>query len=148
MPCSVAQALEVVGERWTLLVVRDCLLGVTRFDQIQQRLGIARNVLSDRLDLLVEVEVLERRPYQERPVRHEYVLTERGRDLWPVVQALQQWGDRWADWPDGPPVQQVHEPCGRPATVVPTCSACRGVLHPEDLRPTSGGHARNVLPTP
>jgi DNA-binding HxlR family transcriptional regulator len=146
MPCSVAQALEVVGERWTLLVVRDCLLGVTRFDQIQQRLGIARNVLSDRLELLVEAEVLERRPYQERPVRYEYVLTERGRDLWPVVQSLQAWGDRWAGWDAGPPVEQVHQPCGQPSTSVPTCSACRGVLHPEDLRPQAGGHPANVLP--
>jgi DNA-binding HxlR family transcriptional regulator len=146
MPCSVAQALELVGERWTLLVVRDCLLGVTRFDQIQQRLGIARNVLSDRLELLVEVAVLERRPYQERPVRYEYVLTERGRDLWLVVQALQQWGDRWTEWPDGPPVQQVHEPCGQLTSVVPTCTACRGVLHHEDLRNRPGGHPTNLLP--
>lgn len=146
MPCSVAQALEVVGERWTLLVVRDCLLGVTRFDQIQQRLGIARNVLSDRLDALVAAQVLERRPYQQRPTRYEYVLTERGRDLWPVVQALQQWGDRWAAGADGPPVCQVHGPCGRVSTAVPTCSACRGVLHHDDVRHRPTGAGPHVLP--
>lgn len=146
MPCSVAQALEVVGERWTLLVVRDCLLGVSRFDQLQQRLGIARNVLTDRLDLLVGHQVLERRPYQERPVRHEYVLTERGRDLWHVVHALQQWGDRWAEWPEGPPVEEVHRPCGHVASAVPTCSSCRGILHIDDLEARPGGHGSNVLP--
>jgi hypothetical protein len=103
-------------------------------------------VLTDRLDVLVANGVLERRPYQERPARHEYVLTERGRDLWPVVQALQQWGDRWAEWPEGPPVEVVHEPCGHVAAVVPTCSACRGVLHHEDLTPRAGGAPANVLP--
>ena len=85
MPCSIAQTLEVVGEWWTLLIVRDVLLGLRRFDEIQDRLGIARNVLAQRLDLLVEHDVLTRRAYQERPLRHEYVLTERGRDLWPVL---------------------------------------------------------------
>ena len=91
--CSVAQALEVVGEWWTLLIVRDLFLGVRRFDGIQRRLGIARNVLTDRLDHLVARGVVERRPYQANPVRHEYVLTEKGKALWPVIEALRAWGD-------------------------------------------------------
>src|SRR5687767_5069851 len=95
MNCSIAQALEVVGEWWTLLILRDVFLGVRRFDDFQKRLGIARNVLADRLDTLVERGILERRPYQDRPPRDEYVLTEKGRDLLPVIHALREWGDRW-----------------------------------------------------
>src|SRR3954462_3449695 len=92
--CSAARALEIVGERWTLLILRDALLGIRRFDDFQASLGIARNVLADRLGRLVEAGVLERRPYCERPLRHEYRLTAKSRDLWPVVHALVSWGDR------------------------------------------------------
>src|SRR5688572_17895901 len=101
MSCSVAQTLEVIGEWWTMLIVRDAFLGVQRFDEFQQRLGIARNVLAQRLNKLVEAGVLERRAYQEKPVRHAYVLTDKGRDLWPVLNAMRQWGDRHHA-PDGP----------------------------------------------
>ena len=94
MHCSIAKTLEVVGEWWTLLIVRDAVLGVTRFDDWQRRLGIARNVLSARLDALVEHGILERRSYQEHPPRDEYVLTRKGRDLAPVIEALRTWGDR------------------------------------------------------
>src|ERR1700732_131925 len=93
---SIASALEVVGERWSLLVVRDVFLGLRRFDEIQADLGIARNVLQTRLRKLIDQGVLERRLYQERPPRHEYRLTEKGLDLWPTVVALMQWGDRYA----------------------------------------------------
>ena len=99
--CSIARTLEVVGERWTLLIMRDAFLGVRRFDDIQRDLGIARNVLRDRLARLVEEGLLERRPYQERPPRSEYRLTAKGRDLWPVLHALLRYGDRWYA-PDGP----------------------------------------------
>ncbi len=101
--CSVARALEVVGERWTLLILRNVFLGLHRFDDQQQQLGIARNVLASRLERLVEEQILERRPYGERPVRHEYHLTEKGRALWPVLVELLQWGDRYAPEPEGPP---------------------------------------------
>ena len=100
MSCSIAQTLEVVGEWWTLLILRDSFLGVTRFDEWQRRLGIARNVLSARLDALVEAGVLERRRYQEHPPRDEYVLTRKGTDLAPVLDAMRVWGDRYAA-PDG-----------------------------------------------
>src|SRR3712207_8670659 len=92
--CSVARALEIIGERWTILIVRDAFMGVRRFDDFQRSLGVARNVLNARLHRLVEAGVLERRRYQERPPRYEYRLTEMGRDLWPAVVALMQWGDR------------------------------------------------------
>jgi DNA-binding HxlR family transcriptional regulator len=91
--CSIARALEIVGERWTLLVIRDVFLGLHRFDQLQESLGIARNVLTDRLNRLVEEGILERVPYSERPVRYEYRLTPKGRDLQIALVALRQWGD-------------------------------------------------------
>ena len=123
MPCSIAQALEVVGEWWTLLILRDSFLGVTRFEDWQRRLGIARNVLSARLDVLVDQGILERRRYQDHPPRDEYVLTRKGEDLGPILVALRAWGDRYAA-PDGPPAVLVHDDCGAPTTPVMHCSAC------------------------
>ena len=105
--CSVAQCLDVVGEWWSLLVVRDAFLGVTRFDDFQARLGISRNILTQRLNHLVEAGILKRVPYQDRPPRAEYRLT----------------GDRWAA-PSGPPVETRHAGCGHIVTAVPTCSHC------------------------
>ena len=92
--CSIAATLEVVGERWSLLIVRDVLLGVRRFDELQADLGVARNVLQARLERLIDAGVLERRRYQEHPPRYEYLLTEKGLDLWPTIVALLQWGDK------------------------------------------------------
>ncbi|HTZ08113.1 MAG TPA: helix-turn-helix domain-containing protein, partial [Acidimicrobiales bacterium] len=111
MDCSVAQCLEVVGEWWSMLIVRDALLGVTRFDQFQRRLGIARNILRQRLATLVEEGVMIRVPYSDHPPRFDYRLTDKGRDLWPVIDAMRQWGDRHAA-PDGPPLRLVHLGCG------------------------------------
>ena len=93
--CSLARALEIVGERWTLLIIRDAFLGMRRFDQFQESLGIARNVLTDRLNWLVDEGILERVRYGERPVRHEYQLTAKGRDLLLPLTAFQQWGDKY-----------------------------------------------------
>src|SRR5918997_914281 len=93
--CSIARALEIVGERWTLLIVRDIGLGLRRFDQLQESLGIARNVLTDRLNRLVEEGNLERVRYSERPERYEYRLTDKGRDLSTALTALRQWGDTY-----------------------------------------------------
>src|SRR3982750_1007871 len=100
--CSIARALEIVGERWTILIVRDAFLGVRRFDDFQRSLGIARNVLADRPDRLVGAGIFERRRYQDRPPRYEYRLTERGHDLHPVIFSLMKWGDKHAA-PNGPP---------------------------------------------
>jgi DNA-binding HxlR family transcriptional regulator len=123
MRCSVAQCLDVVGEWWSLLIVRDAFLGVTRFDDFQARLGISRNILIQRLNRLVESGVLKRVPYQDRPPRSEYRLTDKGRDLWHVVTAMRQWGDRWAA-PDGPPLETRHTACGHVTVAVPACSHC------------------------
>ena len=131
--CSIARALEIVGERWTLLIVRDALLGVRRFEDFQRSLGVARNVLADRLNRLVEEGVLERRAYSERPPRHEYRLTEKGRDLWPVVHALVTWGDRYAA-PDGPPRRFVHRDCGGTVNERRVCDRCDAELELRDVR--------------
>jgi DNA-binding HxlR family transcriptional regulator len=122
--CSIAGALEVVGERWSLLIVRDVLLGMRRFDELQSNLGIARNVLQARLQRLLEHGVLEKRRYQERPERFEYLLTEKGLELWPAIVALMQWGDRYATPPGGPPVVLEHKDCGGHLDVHRICAAC------------------------
>ncbi len=137
MNCSVAQTLEVVGEWWTMLIVRDCFLGVTRFDDFHQRLGISRNILTDRLEHLVARGVLVRVPYQEHPVRYDYRLTDKGRDLWLVLTALRQWGDTW-EAADGPPIVIEHKGCGHEATVVPTCSSCGEPLDARSVRAQAG----------
>ena len=133
MDCSVAQCLEVVGEWWSLLIVRDAFLGVRRFDDFQARLGISRNILNQRLGHLVEHGVLQRVPYQDNPPRAEYRLTEKGRDLWHVVTAMRQWGDRWAA-PNGPPVEIEHLACEHVTRVLPTCSVCGEVLDARSVR--------------
>jgi DNA-binding HxlR family transcriptional regulator len=145
MSCSVAQCLEVVGEWWTMLVVRDLFLRVRRFDEIQQRLGISRNVLAERLDQLVANGIVDKRPYQENPVRYDYVLTEKGRALWPVLTAMREWGDQWAA-PQGPPAELLHKPCGHRVHSVPTCSHCGEALELHDLRIVAGPGADPVAP--
>lgn len=137
MHCSVAQCLEAVGEWWSMLIVRDAFLGVTRFDDFQQRLGISRNILNQRLGHLVEHGVLRRIRYSEHPPRHEYRLTAKGRDLWPVLTAMRQWGDAYAA-PDGPPVQLVHHGCGEITDAVMTCSSCGERLTAREVRAVPG----------
>ena len=144
MHCSIAQCLEVVGEWWSMLVLRDVFMGVTRFDDIQDRLGISRNILNQRLSHLVEAGVLERVLYSDRPPRYDYRLTEKGRDLWPVLAAMRQWGDRYAA-PDGPPVTMTHKKCGQLAEPVMVCSACGERLGSRDMRATPGPGAVEPL---
>ena len=148
MHCSVAQCLEVVGEWWSLLIVRDAFLGVTRFDEFAERLGISRNVLNQRLGRLVEMGIFDRVPYCERPPRFEYRLTDKGRDLWPVITAMRQWGDRWAA-PDGPPVRIVHRGCGQVTDVLTVCRACGEPMGAGDVQEVRGpGARRDVRPAP
>ncbi|MEA2428710.1 MAG: hypothetical protein QOF37_2338 [Thermoleophilaceae bacterium] len=135
--CSAARALEVVGERWTILIVRDAFLGVRRFDEFQRSLGIARNVLQGRLESLVENGILERVRYQKRPERFEYRLTEKGLDLWPVVVSLLAWGDRHMA-PDGPPVVLEHRGCGGRVNDRRICDSCGALLGPRDVKARCG----------
>jgi DNA-binding HxlR family transcriptional regulator len=122
--CSIARTLELVGERWTLLIIRESLLGARRFDEFLTSLGIARNVLSDRLQRLVDSGILERSPYQDRPVRWEYHLTGRGRELALPVLALMHWGDRHLAGPEGPPRLVRHESCGGDVAEQHVCANC------------------------
>jgi DNA-binding HxlR family transcriptional regulator len=122
--CSIAQCLEIVGEWWSLLIVRDAFLGVTRFDDFAARLGISRNILTRRLNRLVDNDVLRRVPYSAHPERFEYRLTDKGRDLWHVLTAMRQWGDRWVPQPGGAPLVTRHDVCGHLNVAVPVCSVC------------------------
>ncbi len=144
MDCSVAQCLEVIGEWWSMLVVRDCFMGVTRFEDFQRRLGISRNILNQRLNSLIDSGVLERVPYSEHPLRYDYTLTNKGRDLWPVLTALRQWGDQYAA-PKGAPIELVHRSCGQVTHAELVCAWCGEKLTARNVRAVAGagrdGHA-------
>ena len=135
--CSIARSLELIGERWTLLIIRDAFLGVRRFDDLQRSLGVARNVLQGRLERLVEGGILERVRYQERPERFEYRLTEMGIDLWPVVVSLLHWGDKHLS-PDGPAMLIEHRDCGGTVNDRRICEACGKLLGPRDVQARPG----------
>jgi DNA-binding HxlR family transcriptional regulator len=132
--CPIARSLDVVGDPWVLLVLREAFTGSTRFDQFRSALGVADNVLSRRLSMLVEADVLVRVPYDvaQHRTRHEYVLTEAGRDLLPVVHALVQWGERHRPRGDTR-LEVVHDGCGAVTGGVDTCTACGGRLTVETV---------------
>lgn len=134
LDCSIARALEAVGERWTILILRDAFFGVRRFDDFQKDLGIARNVLQARLTHLVEQGIMERVPYQDRPVRYEYRLTQKGVDLWPIMMAMLGWGDRYEPSPEGPPTRLFHRDCGGAVTDRGICAECGEVLDARQVR--------------
>jgi DNA-binding HxlR family transcriptional regulator len=138
MNCSIARTLDVIGDAWTPLILRDIAFGITRFDAIQRDLGISRKVLSERLASLVEHGVLQRAPYQDKPARYDYFPTEKGADLAFVLLAMQAWGDRWIFGEDGPPVLFRHEPCGEVISPVSACSHCGERLEIADLTPLVG----------
>jgi DNA-binding HxlR family transcriptional regulator len=144
--CSIARSLELVGERWTILVLRDVFLGRRRFDQMQRSLGVARNVLAARLERLVGEGILEKIPYQERPPRHEYRLTDKGLDLWPVIVELLRWGDRHAAPAAGPPIVLRHKGCGGELGEHRICARCGESLEVADVRaePGPGASARSA----
>ena len=143
-PCSIARTVAVIGDRWTLLVLRECFLGVRRFEEFQQHLGIARHRLSDRLNRLVEHEVLKKVPYQDKPPRLEYRLTDKGLDLYPVLVALMEWGDRHAVGPAGPQVLLRHRDCGEPVRLEMSCAAGHVVESPREVTPMPGPGARKI----
>lgn len=130
--CSIARGLEVLGERWTLLIVRDIFLGQRRFDRIQKNLGVARNVLASRLERLADEGIIERRAYQERPPRYEYLLTEKGIELWPVLMALHGWGARYAADSGGPPFTIHHKGCEGVVDMRGCCELCGERLEARD----------------
>lgn len=136
-PCSIARSVDLLGDWWTPLVLREAFYGTRRFDDFERVLGIGRNVLTQRLGRLVEEGVLEKVPYQQRPVRHEYLLTEKGTDLFPVLAALTAWGDRWLA-PAGPPVVLHHRACDHDTRAVVVCEHCLAPLTLDDVTATPG----------
>jgi DNA-binding HxlR family transcriptional regulator len=138
MACSIARTLHIAGEPWSPLILRDVFVGITRFDDIQRELGISRKVLAERLEWLVEQGVLERRPYSERPPRHDYVLTEKGWELCDVLLALTAWGDRWTAGAAGPPALLRHRTCGALTHAELHCAECGEVLRARDVDVEAG----------
>ncbi|MGY0064667.1 winged helix-turn-helix transcriptional regulator [Streptomyces sp. LZ34] len=146
--CSIRRALEVVGEKWTLLILRDAVNGVRRFDDFHRHVGLSQAVLADRLRKLVASGILRSTPYQEpgRRTRHEYRMTRKGWDLWPVLVALMQWGDAYAAGPDGPPLRLRHEGCGAPVRAAVVCCAEETPVTPRQVA-VEPGHAASARPT-
>lgn len=136
--CSIARSLEMVGERWSLIILRDALFaGSTRFGEFQRTLGIATNILKDRLDGFVEAGIMRRNRYSTRPELYEYLLTDKGRELGPVLIALSQWGDKWAA-PDGPPMIYSHSTCLAPVHHQVVCATCGVLEDPSEVQARPG----------
>ncbi len=145
MHCSLARGLDLIGDWWSPLIVRDLFLGVGRFDELIENLGISRNLLTRRLNALVRSGIVERHAYLRRPARYEYRLTEAGRDLVPAILALTAWGDRWARPKEGSPMLFVHKTCGNRFQPQVTCSAC-GEIVAADAVKTIGGPGGAMKP--
>ncbi|MEV8633680.1 helix-turn-helix domain-containing protein [Streptosporangium sp. NPDC051023] len=149
MACSIARTLDVIGEPWSPLILRDIYVGMTRFEQIQQDLGISRKVLTERLKWLTENDVLERREYSSRPPRHEYVLTAKGMELCDLLLVMVGWGDRWAAGEAGPPVLYRHHSCGEISHVELSCAGCGRPMRAADVDVLPGpGVAPDPSPAP
>jgi DNA-binding HxlR family transcriptional regulator len=136
-PCSIARTVDLLGDWWTPLVLREAFYGVRRFDDFERGLGIGRNVLSQRLTRLVEGGIMVRTPYQGRPARYEYTLTDKGRDLFGVLLAINAWGDRWIA-PDGAPVLLHHTTCQHDTRAAVVCEHCRQPFEARDVRARLG----------
>ncbi|WP_433577305.1 winged helix-turn-helix transcriptional regulator [Nocardia brasiliensis] len=132
MACSIARTLDVIGEAWSPLILRDVFVGMTRFDQLQADLGVSRKVLTERLNHLVDHGILERKPYDQRP-RYEYVLTQQGIELFEVLMVMKGWGDKWRAGAAGPPVLYRHHACGEISNVELRCDHCGEPMHATDI---------------
>ena len=146
--CSVARTVAVIGDRWTLLILRDCFLRVRRFEDFQARLEVTRHVLADRLKKLVRYGVLRRVPYQSRPKRYEYILTQKGLDLHPIMMSIVHWGDVHMADERGRPLLHEHKLCGKMFDPVMVCSECRQPLSPKEVRVHVGPGATEGNPLP
>jgi DNA-binding HxlR family transcriptional regulator len=141
--CSMARTISVIGDRWTLLILRDCFLRVRRFEDFQERLGITRPILANRLKKLVDEFVLVKVPYQQRPRRYEYRLTQKGLDLYPIVMAIVHWGDVYMAGKKGRPLLHTHDLCGKDFDPVMVCSECGEPLSPKQVRVRPGPSAKS-----
>jgi DNA-binding HxlR family transcriptional regulator len=142
--CSIARTLSVIGDRWTMLILREAFLRTRRFEEFQAHLGATRHVLADRLQKLVEHGIFERAQYQERPPRYEYKLTDKGRDLYPVIVSLVGWGDKWMAGDDGPPIELVHKACGHQMIPVHACPQCGAAVTARDIAARPGPALRGT----
>jgi DNA-binding HxlR family transcriptional regulator len=141
-PCSMARTISVIGDRWTLMILRDCFLRIRRFDDFERSLGITRHLLADRLRRLVKAGVLRKQAYNERPKRYEYRLTDKGLDLYPVMMAIVHWGDTHTAGTKGRPLLHEHIACGHTFDPVMTCSYCREEITARAVRIRPGPGAR------
>ena len=146
MACSIARARDVAGEPWSPLIIRDVYVGITRFEDLQRDLGISRKVLTQRLNWLVEHDVLERRPYSAHPPRSEYALTQKGLEFMDILLLMNAWGDRWAVGPEGPPVLHRHRACGQITRVHLSCDQCGQALTAADISVEAGPGAAGPMP--
>ncbi|MDQ0956589.1 DNA-binding HxlR family transcriptional regulator [Streptomyces sp. B4I13] len=144
--CTVHRTLDLVGEKWSLLLIRDAMNGVRRFDDFRRHVGLSEAVLADRLRKLVAAGILETVAYREqgRRTRHEYRLTRKGWDLWPTMIALKQWGDRYTADPEGPPLEVRHADCGEPLRAVVVCAEDHGPLNPREALTRPGPSAQSL----
>jgi DNA-binding HxlR family transcriptional regulator len=133
MACSIARTLDIIGEPWSPLILRDVFVGIARFDQLQADLGISRKVLTERLKWLIDNGILTRREYSSRPPRYEYVLTDKGLELCDLLMVMVRWGDRWTAGEAGPPVLYRHHACGQISHVDLHCSQCDQPMHAGDI---------------
>lgn len=146
VPCSVARSLAIVGDRWTILILRNAFLRTRRFDDFQAQLGITRHLLASRLAKLVKLGVMTKVAYQDRPPRYEYRLTEMGRDWYSVQMALVAWGNKWLAGAAGVPLEFLHQKCGHKFQPVTVCSECREPLDVREVTPTTGPGLRQQPP--
>ena len=146
--CTIARTLQVLGEKWTLLIIRESFYGATRFEQFHRVLQCPRNLLSERLTRLVDEGILERSEYREpgSRSRYEYRLTDMGRELMPILLAVREWGDRYKSDPEGPPVVARHAGCGKELRITLTCTRGHGVTRPEEVELVPGPSALPTVP--
>ena len=137
-PCTVARSADVLGDHWNLLLIRQACLGMRRFDDFQSALGIGRNILTQRLARLVDEGIFTKIPYQESPARYEYRLTDKGRDVYPILAAMAAWGERWLTGPEGTPLVLHHTSCGHDMRAVVVCSECADPIDVRSVRAIAG----------
>ncbi|MDQ6987576.1 MAG: helix-turn-helix domain-containing protein [Mariprofundaceae bacterium] len=140
--CPIEGLLNTLQDRWAFLILRDAFYGVRRFDGFRQHLGISRKILSARLNRMVQEGIFSRTPYQQQPVRHEYILTGKGRDLFPLLLTMIRWGNRWLAEPDMPVLEIRHIACGEITEPTVVCNYCREMLTPARVRPVAGPGAK------
>ncbi|WP_353142453.1 winged helix-turn-helix transcriptional regulator [Acinetobacter pragensis] len=144
-PCSIARTLSILGDRWTMLILRNAFMGMRRFDDFQQNLGVTRHVLSERLKRLVEHGILVKAPYFDRQERFEYRLTDKGLELYPILLSMSKWADKWMDEGQGAPIQYVHKSCDKPFQPVLVCSECGEEIHARQVKPIFTQTYYNIL---